>query len=169
MNVKEKLLLEKADEKVIRLYHEGIFYTAYGYSAVRVKKFLYPQVCLLEQKLKVGTSYFRVGIVQNSPVLDELPVKDAEGNFISSLTVPYTGETFELDSVVADKTISSVKKHSKTSLLGMPDSASLSLAEQQVLDAIRSLELASLTPVKAMQHVLSWAEQLQLTDEEGGV
>ena len=169
MNIKEKLQLERADEKVIRLYHEGIFYTAYGYSAVRVKQALYPEVCLLEQKKKDGSSYFRIGIVQNSPALGDLPIKDRDGNFIPFLTVPYTGDIIDMDCVVPDRVIGPGHGQHKPAHPDYLPALPLSPAEQQVLDGIRSLDMASLTPLKAMQHILSWTEHLQRGDEAHGV
>lgn len=35
MDLKEKLALEKPDENLVRLYHEGIFFVAYNHSAIR--------------------------------------------------------------------------------------------------------------------------------------
>ena len=169
MNIKEKLQLERADEKVIQLYHEGIFYTAYGYSAVRVKKSFYPEVCLLEQRKKDGSSYFRVGIVHNSSALNELTIKDADGNFVPSLTIPYTGKIFDLGSVVPDRIVSSSNRKDRVSKYVSLSEISFSSEEKQIIDDIRSLDLASLTPLKAMLHILTWVEQLQKANEEDDV
>lgn len=156
MNIKEKLAIENPDEDVIRLYHEGIFYTAYGYSAVRVKKQIHPDVCLIRQMKKDGFSYFRIGIVQSSPILAGLSLYNADGSFVSSITIPYTGESFGLDTIIPDKVIGYQNNDNKKD----KDLRRRTEVEAKVLADIRTLDMTNLTPVKAMQQVLYWWETL---------
>ena len=155
LTLKEKLQLEKPDENVIRLYHEGLFFVAYQESAVRFKQNINPKVKLLRQLNRNGESYLRIGIVQDSPMLHGLNVRDAEDNYLDSLVVdcpqaaPVSIDGIEPDRVMQRTPHKAGSEPDKTAGTASP-------AGQTVIEEIRNLSMATLTMADAMSLIVKW-------------
>lgn len=161
LTLKQKLQLEKPDENVIRMYHEGIFFVAYQESAVRFKQNVNPNVKMLKQLNKDGKSYLRIGINQDSPMLHGLNVKDAGGNFLDSLVVDCPqAAPVSLDGVEPDRLMQRTPHGTK----GVPGTAAVSVspAGQTVIEEIRNLPMATLTMADAMSLIVKWNGLLNL-------
>ncbi len=161
LTLKQKLQLEKPDENVIRLYHEGLFFVAYQESAVRFKQNINPKVKLLRQLNKNGESYLRIGIIQDSPMLHDLNIKDAEGNFLDSLVVECPqAAPVRLDGIEPDRLMQRTP-HKAKSESGKTAEADTS-AGQAVIEEIRNLTMATLTMADAMSLIVKWNGMLNL-------
>lgn len=171
----QKEYLCESDDS-IRLYHEGLFYSCYEGSALKLKRLL-PQLQLLQQRRKDGSSYFRIGVVQTSSLLQTLPVSimDEEGNykdylefhsgvhldrplsdFVSDKIVGYKSKEVENKMVTTQGKSTSAKTEGSENL--QPTSA-----EERILRSLRTVNTGRLTPVQALQLVDEW--QRLLLDE----
>ena len=154
MTLKQKLELEHSGEPLIRLYKEGIFFVAYNHSALRFKHFICPKVKLLKHQLKNGDSYIRAGVVQESPLLQELPIKDGFGNWLDSVTLECESIETSVSDVVPDKVIErSLKPAQKKG-------GCQQTVECLVADEIRQTDTGSLTPVQALVFIENWKKKL---------
>lgn len=157
MGVKEKLALEKSGEKVIRLYKEGLFYVAYNHSAVRFSRFINNSVVILRHELKNGDWYLRIGIVNNSSMLEKFALKDEKGEFREYIEIECEEMETSLDEVTNVRTIkrSGSKKQEEKKIL--PDNN----REKEVIERIRTLNLGTLTPVAAISLINEWQVMLK--------
>ena len=160
MNIKQKLSLEKSGENIIRIYREGIFYVAYSHSALRFKRFIHPEVKLLQHALKNGDSYIRMGVVQTSSCLDKLEVKNGDGSWKTYIEVPCESVGTVLEEVVPDKVVDKSAKAKSVTDKPMKADKSLLSSEQKVLDAVRKTNTSNLTPLQALKLVDEWQQLL---------
>lgn len=157
----------------IRLYHEGLFYSCYESSAIKLKLLL-PQLQLLQQRRKGGSSYFRIGVVQTSSLLQTLPVSimDEEGNYKDYLEF-HSGVHLDrpLSDFVPDKTVGhkskevenkTVATQGKSTSAKTEESENLhpTSAEERILRSLKTVNTGRLTPVQALQLVDEWQRLL---------
>lgn len=157
MEVKEKLALEKSGEKIIRLYREGIFYVAYNHSAVRFSHFINGSVVFLKHELKNGDWYLRIGIVQNSSMLENITLKDENGEFKKYIEI----ECDEIKTTLEDITNVHVIKKSGGKRKNEVITISNNNREKEVIELIRNLNLGTLTPVAAITRISEWQDMLK--------
>lgn len=156
MDIKQKLGLEQSAESVIRLYREGIFYVAYNHSALRFKKLIHPEVKILKHVLKCGDWYLRMGVVQTSAVLDSIGVKDTSGGWLDYIEVPCDALETSLADALPDKIVTRKAKPAGDSTAGIAQNA-----EEKVLAAIRTVDMANLTPWQALVLLGEWQGMLK--------
>lgn len=157
MEVKEKLALEKSGEKIIRLYREGIFYVAYNHSAVRFSHFINGSVVFLKHELKNGDWYLRIGIVQNSSMLENITLKDENGEFKKYIEI----ECDEIKTTLEDITNVHVIKKSGGKRKNEVITVSNNNREKEVIEQIKKLNLGTLTPVAAITIINDWQNMLK--------
>jgi len=149
--------MEQSGEPLIRLYKEGIFYVAYNHSALRFKHFFCPQVKLLKHQSKNGDSYIRAGVVQDSPMLQALTLKDGDGNWLSSVILDCAVILTSLEEVIPDKIVR--RDASSSTKTQKNDKASVTV-EKHVINEIVSTDTGCLTPVQALVLIESWKKKL---------
>lgn len=154
MGVKEKLALEKSGEKIIRLYKEGIFYIAYNHSAIRFRHFINANIKILKHELKNGDWYLRMGVVQTSKILANIPLKDEEGNFKDYVEVECKEMKTELEEVS-----DFIVKRSAAKKNQSPDGREVK--EKEVVADIRNVNIGTLTPVLAITLISEWQNKLK--------
>lgn len=157
MEVKEKLALEKSGEKIIRLYREGIFYVAYNHSAVRFSHFINSNVVFLKHELKNGDWYLRIGIVQNSSMLENITLKDENGEFKKYIEI----ECDEIKTTLEDITNVHVIKKSGGKRKNEVITVSNNNREKEVIEQLKKLNLGTLTPVAAITLINDWQNMLK--------
>lgn len=157
MGVKEKLALEKSGEKVIRLYREGIFYVAYNHSAVRFSHFINGNVVFLKHELKNGDWYLRIGIVQNSSMLENITLKDKNGEFKKYIEL----ECDAVETSIEDVTNVRIIKKSGGQKKKEPTAVPQNNREKEVIEQIKKLNLGTLTPVAAISLINDWQNILK--------
>ncbi len=157
MEVKEKLALEKSGEKIIRLYREGIFYVAYNHSAVRFSHFINGSVVFLKHELKNGDWYLRIGIVQNSSMLENITLKDENGEFKKYIEI----ECDEIKTTLEDITNVHVIKKSGGKRKNEVITVSNNNREKEVIEQLKKLNLGTLTPVAAITLINDWQNMLK--------
>ena len=154
MDLKEKLALEKPDENLVRLYHEGIFYVAYNHSAIRFVNCFASGTKILKHIRKDGSWYLRVGLVQTSSKLDEFHLRDEQGNWVEYMNIPCEASPISLENCVPHKIISKVCNNKKSEVLLQKDVVA------QVAEEIKSINLGSFTPVQALLMIEGWQKKL---------
>ncbi len=157
MEVKEKLALEKSGEKIIRLYREGIFYVAYNHSSVRFSHFINSSVVFLKHELKNGDWYLRIGIVQNSSMLENITLKDENGEFKKYIEI----ECGEIKTTLEDITNVHVIKKSGGKRKNEVITVSNNNREKEVIEQLKKLNLGTLTPVAAITLINDWQNMLK--------
>ena len=157
MEVKEKLALEKSGEKIIRLYREGIFYVAYNHSAVRFSHFINGNVVFLKHELKNGDWYLRIGIVQNSSMLENITLKDENGEFKKYIEI----ECDEIKTTLEDITNVHVIKKSGGKRKNKVITVSNNNREKEVIEQLKKLNVGTLTPVAAITLINDWQNMLK--------
>lgn len=157
MEVKEKLALEKSGEKIIRLYREGIFYVAYNHSAVRFSHFINGSVVFLKHELKNGDWYLRIGIVQNSSMLENITLKDENGEFKKYIEI----ECDKIKTTLEDITNVHVIKKSGGKRKNEVITVSNNNREKEVIEQLKKLNLGTLTPVAAITLINDWQNMLK--------
>ena len=152
MTLQEKLDLEKpTDEKqraVVHLYKEGKFYVAYQYSACLMKRHIKPDIQLMRRTRKDGFSYLRVGLPMESRVLAPYLRLDETGAPVLGIDVLVEqglGLTFVLEECEVDLEIR------KKGLF--PVTLDCKEAEREVLEKLRGLNLAELSPIMAFNRI----------------
>lgn len=158
MTLKEKLELEQSGEPLIRLYKEGIFFVAYNHSALRFKHFFCPQVKLLKHQSKNADDYIRAGVVQDSPMLQSFPLKDNDGNWLSSVVLDCDVIQTSLEDVIPDKivrrdNVSLSKKETKKR-------ESVPTVHVEIVNEILGTDTGCLTPVQALVLIDNWKKKL---------
>lgn len=159
MELKDKLKIENPDEKVIRMYKEGLFFVAYNYSALRFKTFFAPKVKILKHELKNGSWYLRIGISENSVMLDGIPVKDENGKYKIHVEIASPElENKDLERIIPDLVITKYKKEE-----GKKDTNNNN-REKKIIAELSSLNLAVMTPMQALTAINNWQQALKDTD-----
>lgn len=159
MEVKEKLSLEKSGEKIIRLYKEGIFYIAYNHSAVRFRHFINGNVKILKHELKNGDWYLRIGVVQTSSMLENIPLKDPEGKFRDYIEI----ECDEMETSLEEVSDFIMKRYGTKNIKKekTDDEKVTNNREKEVIELIRNLNLGTITPVAAITWISKWQDMLK--------
>ena len=159
MEVKEKLSLEKSGEKIIRLYKEGIFYIAYNHSAVRYRYFINGNVKILKHELKNGDWYLRIGVVQTSSMLENIPLKDPEGKFRDYIEI----ECDEMETSLEEVSDFIMKRYGTKNIKKKKtdDEKVTNNREKEVIELIRNLNLGTITPVAAITWISKWQDMLK--------
>lgn len=153
--IKEKLAKEKPEEKVIRLYKEGLFFVAYNYSAIRFKSFISPSIKILKQELKNGEWYLKIGASETSSMLEKLPVRNDDGTFKDYVEIPSKGlENHDLENAIPDQIITREKKR-------IENKVTSNNGEKEVIIQLKSLNLAEVTPMQALTLINKWQQQLK--------
>ena len=152
MTLQEKLDLEKpTDEQesaVIHLYKEGNFFAAYQYSACLMKRHIKPDIQLMRRTRNDGFSYLRVGLPVESKALAPYLRLDDKGDPVLELDILVKkglGLTFALEECEVDLEIG------KKGLT--PVTLDYKEAEREVLEELRGLNLAELSPMMAFNQI----------------
>ena len=160
MTLQEKLDLEKpTDEKqraVVHLYKEGKFYVAYQYSACLMKRHIKPDIQLMRRTRKDGISYLRVGLPVESKALAPYLRLDDKGDPVLELDILVKkglGLTFVLEECEVDLELG------KKCLA--PADLYNGEAERKVLEELRGLNLAELSPMMAFNRICEWNSMLK--------
>lgn len=154
MKTADKIILEKSGENIIRLYKEGLFYIAYNHSAIRFKRLINDKVTILKILLKRGNWYFRIGIVENSPILKDFKIKDSNGEYKSYIEI----ECDKIDTNLEEITdYRNIQRYANGSYRKQ--------TEQEIIKAIKSLNLGLMTPVNALSLIGEWQERLKRYEE----
>lgn len=155
MNRKDKLLLEKSGENVIRLYKEGIFYVAYNHSALRFLRFVNSNVTLIKQELANGEWYFRIGIVALSSMLQGLALKDELGSYKQYVEIECEKVETSLENVTEYQLIQGSGKQRKR----MKDEAVG--IQEMIIEQIKNINIGTLTPITAVTLINDWQNKLK--------
>ena len=152
MTLQEKLNLGKpTDEQqsaVIHLYKEGRFYVAYQYSACLLKRHIKSDIQIMRKTRKDGFSYLRVGLPVESNALAPYLRLDETGAPVLGFDIfveQGLGLTFVLEDCVVDLEIG--KKGVS------PVTLNYNEAEREVLEELRGLNLAELSPMMAFSRI----------------
>ena len=154
MDLKEKLALEKPDENLVRLYHEGIFYVAYNHSALRFVNCFAPDTKILKHIRKDGSWYLRVGLVHTSPKLEAFHLCDEQGSWLDNVNIVCEVSHTSLEDCVPHKIICKATDKIKSDRILQKDMII------QVTEEIKSINLGTLTPVQALLMIEGWQRKL---------
>ena len=145
------LKTECREGRVIRLFRQGMFLCAYDWSAVRLRNKTGGVLKIVRITRKDGTSYLKAGMPVTSKLVDFSPFKDTNGNIPVELIIE-GDEPVEvcLEDVAVDKTVCYQTKEKKRE----------DEKEKRVLDELRNVNLADITPMQAMKLVGDWQRLL---------